>query len=87
MPLSKTLYLAQWVSNSIKSNVGNYVNTKDLYQNYKDHTLRGAHLPQKAFSKQLESAMNSFNIKPARSRFKKRRGYLGIECIDLPLSS
>ncbi len=27
MPLSKTLYLAQWVSNSIKSNVGNYVNT------------------------------------------------------------
>lgn len=85
-PVAKTIYLAQWVSHGIKRRQGNFVFTEDMYHNYKQCMPRGAHLGRREFTKQLESAMNTYHIMFIRNKFKTRWGYLGIECSGLPLS-
>jgi len=81
-PMTKRLYLAQWVKSNIVQKPGNFLKTLDLYNSYLEATPSRARVSQELFFKEIEPIMGAYNINPSRVRSKEGRGFIGIGLLD-----
>ena len=77
-PIAKSLPLVNWVLSNISEDPGHFQSTTTLYKAYCEDTPQYQVVTETAFVHQIKQVMSALKLNPAKSRFNKVRGYIGI---------
>lgn len=77
-PIAKSLRLVNWVKSNISEDPGHFQSTTTLYKAYCEKTPQDQVVTETAFVQQIENIMSALMLNPAKRRFNKVRGYIGV---------
>ena len=70
--------LVNWVKSNISEDPGHFQSTTTLYKAYCEETPQDQVVTETAFVQQIENIMSALMLNPAKRRFNKVRGYVGV---------
>ncbi len=78
-PIAKSLRLVNWVLSNISEYPGHFQIPTTLYKAYCEEIPQDQVVTETAFVQQIENIMSALKLNPAKSRFNKVRGYVGVK--------